>query len=88
MKDLPKLPGQEKHYTLPGRKPVQYDKKKSMWSLNYALKGMAFGIAVSFGYFYFYQDYYSVKIIVSCTILGYFVGWAVGRFMYRDTSAE
>ncbi|RJQ34167.1 hypothetical protein C4566_02495 [Candidatus Parcubacteria bacterium] len=88
MKELPKLPGQERRYTLPGQKPVQYDRKKSSWLLNYSLKGMAFGLAVSLGYFHFYTDYYSVKIIISSAVLGYFVGWAIGSFMYRDRSAD
>jgi hypothetical protein len=87
MKELPKLPGQEHRYRLPGT-PAPYDKKKSMWSINYGLKGMAVGVAISFGYFHFYQPYYSEKIIASVSILGYFVGWAIGNFMYSDRSKE
>ncbi|PLX26019.1 hypothetical protein C0580_00780 [Candidatus Parcubacteria bacterium] len=87
MKKLPKLPGQEKRYRLPGT-PPPYDKQKSLWSINYGLKGMALGVAVSFGYFYYYEDYYSPKIIAAVTVLGYFVGWAVGNFMYSDKSKE
>lgn len=54
----------------------------SMWTLSYRLKGMTLGLIVALGYCYFYLDYWSYKIIILAGILGYMLGWIVGRFFY------
>ena len=76
---LPKLPGQQ---------PPQIDAAKTGWTLSWRIKGMALGLAISLIYFHFFTNDYNEKIIIACAILGYFIGWAAGSFMYTDKSQK
>jgi len=58
------------------------DPEKSMWTLSYRLKGMAFGLIAMVVYCYIYVGYYSAKLLIAAGILGYFLGWVVGNFSY------
>lgn len=55
---------------------------KSSWTLSYRLKGLTAGVLIMFIYINFYRGENNPKMIVAGGILGYFLGWMVGRFFY------
>jgi len=58
------------------------DQDKSMWTLSYRLKGIAFGLMAFAAYCYIYLGYYPIKYFIAAGILGYFLGWVAGSFFY------
>lgn len=62
------------------------DKERSLWTLSYRLKGLAAGFFLAAVYSYIYEDGYPPKILVAGAILGYFLGWVIGRWFYTEKS--
>lgn len=60
------------------------DTQKSMWTLSYRLKGLAFGLIAMAVYCYIYVGYYPAKYFIAAGILGYFLGWVAGSFFYTN----
>lgn len=62
------------------------DSARSMWTLSYRLKGLAAGFFLSAVYCYAYVGTYPAKFLIAGAILGYFFGWVVGSFFYKQKS--
>lgn len=54
----------------------------SNWTLSYRLNGLTIGLGLSVLYCYFIIHEWSKVILISSTILGYTLGWVIGRFNY------
>jgi len=54
----------------------------SSWTLSYRLKGMTLALALAGFYNYFYLPAWNFKLLIASLILGYSLGWLVGRFYY------
>ena len=59
---------------------------RSMWTLSYRLRGLALGLVLAALYCYFYLEYWHKYLIIAASIMGYFLGWLVGRFTYLSGS--
>lgn len=75
-----------KTYTKPSKPLVQKipnkDNNLSNWTLSYRLKGLALALALAGIYNYLYLPDWSYRLLIGSVILGYFLGWLVGRFYY------
>lgn len=65
-------------------KVASRESKISNWVLSYQIKGMAFGLAVSWFYCYFFLADFSAIVLILGPLVGWILGWLVGRFFYRD----
>lgn len=54
----------------------------SNWTLSYRLRGLAFGLILAGIYCYFIRHEWSVIVILAAGVLGWFLGWLAGRFLY------
>lgn len=61
------------------------DNQVSNWTLSYRLKGMTMALALAGFYNYFYLPAWDFKLLIASLILGYFLGWLVGRFYYSPS---
>jgi hypothetical protein len=57
---------------------------RSMWTLSYRLKGLTICLALAAIYCYFFLHYWHKSLLIAAIIFGYFLGWAVGNFTYRQ----
>ena len=55
---------------------------KSAWTLSYRIKGMTAGALIMFFYIHYYLGQDNPKMIIAGGVLGYFLGWLLGRFFY------
>ena len=53
------------------------------WSLPFRLKGLALGMALSDAYSYLIMHGWYLSLIIPATILGYFIGWAIGYWLFN-----
>lgn len=57
---------------------------RSMWTLYYRLHGLTIALAIAAAYCYFYLQTWNVKLLIASIIFGYFVGWAIGSWTYKE----
>ncbi|PWB38557.1 MAG: hypothetical protein C3F02_03185 [Parcubacteria group bacterium] len=62
------------------QKSVSPDNAISRWTLSYRLQGLTLGLAAAMIYHYLYLSAWSYQLLIGAAILGYFLGWPVGRF--------
>ncbi len=55
-----------------------------MWTLYYRLHGLTIALAIAAAYCYFYLQTWNVKLLIASIIFGYFVGWAIGSWTYKE----
>tara|TARA_B100001964_G_C13812301_1_gene413592 strand:- start:243 stop:512 length:270 start_codon:yes stop_codon:yes gene_type:complete len=78
----------------PQKRELRFNKKKEIknipkinsdrrkWTLSYRLNGLTFGLALAGIYTYYFLEYWSNYILIITPILGYFLGYLVGNFLY------
>ncbi|MBT4349977.1 hypothetical protein HOD19_04355 [bacterium] len=65
-------------------KRVSNSPSSSMWTLSYRLQGLTYGLIAVALYCYFYLGAWPKYLLIAAAILGYFLGWIVGKFTYRS----
>ncbi len=56
----------------------------SMWTLSYRLHGVTIALAISAAFCYFYLHFWHYQLLIAAVIFGYFVGWAIGHWTYKE----
>ena len=66
--------------------PVQHGEayKISQFALSYQIKGAMIGLALGMLYCNFYLQYWSEFYLFGGLVLGFTIGWLVGRFFYSS----
>ena len=57
---------------------------RSMWTLSYRLHGVTIALAIAAAFCYFYLHSWHYQLLIASLIFGYFVGWAIGNWTYKE----
>lgn len=63
---------------------IKPKRSRSMWSLYYRLHGLTIALAAVAAFCYFYLHYWHTQLLIAGAIFGYFLGWVVGSWTYKE----